>query len=166
MPNPPKPSHLKLLQGTYRKDRANPHEPRPVGGLVDPPDWLSDKQRMYWQRAIAAAPAGLLKRLDEPVLVSYAVSAAALEEATLAILRSGIVVKGTRGAPVMNPYIRAQSLANIAMMRACSEMGFTPASRTRVSVRPDESPDEDPWLRLAAENTPTKPKEGEHDPAS
>jgi P27 family predicted phage terminase small subunit len=150
MPNPPKPTALKIVQGTLRKDRANPREPKPAGALGAAPDWFSDLQRQYWDHALRSAPKGLLTQLDSTTLVSYCVAAAAFEETTQFIQKTGRVVKGSTGTAVLNPGVRAQALANAAMMKAASEMGFTPSSRARVSVG-EESAEDDPWARMAGE---------------
>lgn len=43
----PKPQELKILQGTFRKDRAK-NEPNPTGSLGDPPEHMSDHAAQCW----------------------------------------------------------------------------------------------------------------------
>ena len=46
-----KPTSMKLLEGTYRRDRANPAEPKPDVG-AEPPPWLpaDGPARDAWHR--------------------------------------------------------------------------------------------------------------------
>ena len=47
---PPKPTHLKLVTGTARKQRLNPHEPRPDPALPDPPDFINRLELLsHWR---------------------------------------------------------------------------------------------------------------------
>ncbi len=48
MPRPPKPRHMKVLQGTFRKDRTK-NEPNPTDPLGDPPDHLMPEQAECWR---------------------------------------------------------------------------------------------------------------------
>jgi len=48
MSRPPKPTQLKLIQGTMRKDRAK-NEPNPTGPLGDPPEHLTEHQASCWR---------------------------------------------------------------------------------------------------------------------
>ena len=71
---PRKPTALKVLQGTFRKDRANPNEPQPAVGSVLAPSHLSQEEREVWQvtvrvlqemRVFTQADAGMLSRYCE-----------------------------------------------------------------------------------------------------
>lgn len=54
MARPMKPTGAKILKGTFRKCRANPHEPipSPVEGIPKPPRKLSKEARKEWDRVI------------------------------------------------------------------------------------------------------------------
>ena len=58
-----KPTALKVLEGTFRKDRANLKEPKPTGDLLKAPAHFNKKQQAVWDYAIDNAPKGLLKLL-------------------------------------------------------------------------------------------------------
>lgn len=66
---PPKPTKLKLVQGTDRPDRANPREPVPPGGDVKAPSWLHGRGRAAW-KAIAPllSEMGVLTTADPQAL--------------------------------------------------------------------------------------------------
>lgn len=48
---------------------------------------------------------------------------------------------------VQNPLLAIQNRQAEILLRACSQMGFDPTSRTRIQV-PENSSEPDPWARL------------------
>jgi P27 family predicted phage terminase small subunit len=145
----PKPTPLKIVQGTFRKDRSNEREPQPSGTLCEAPDYLTPEQKEIWDYAIAHAPAGLLKKLDLSVLQVWVIACAFHREAALKVTSAGQVIKTPAGYPVINPYMANMNKQAQIMLKAASEMGFTPASRSRIVVA-EETVADDPWARLAA----------------
>ena len=64
----PKPSALKLLEGT-RADRINRNEPPMPPGSIEPPDWLDETARQHWgELAPILQSAGLLTVGDRHTL--------------------------------------------------------------------------------------------------
>ena len=146
----PKPTHLKVVQGTMRKHRANEREPKPSGDLVDAPAHFSQAQREVWDYAIEHAPKGLLKRLDLSVLEVWVVACVFHREAAEKVAVTGQVIKTPNGYPVQNPYLANLNKQAQIMLKAATEMGFTPASRSRIVVA-EETIGNDPWAMLASE---------------
>ena len=144
----PKPTALKLIQGTFRSDRANPREPKVSGDLSEAPPHFSDTQREIWDYAIANAPKGLLKRLDRSVLETWVIACVFHREAAKAVTENGQVVISPSGYPIVNPFLSNMNKQALIMLKAAAEMGFTPASRSRIVVN-DEVAAEDPWAKLA-----------------
>jgi P27 family predicted phage terminase small subunit len=139
----PKPTHLKIIAGNPGKRPLNKKEPKPEGSLTDPPDWMSNEQKKVWVKAIASAPTGLLKALDESVLVAWVVASDLHREASQKVARSGMVMRSPmKGEPIQNPYLPIINKQAQIMMKAAAEMGFTPSSRSRVSVDPGGGDDE------------------------
>ena len=69
MTRPPKPLHLHMVEGTLNVTRHRKRverEPRPVGDITDPPDWLTASQKATWRYAVRHAPPGLLKKCPAP----------------------------------------------------------------------------------------------------
>lgn len=131
----PKPSHLRVIEGSVSRYVDNPAEPVPSGDLDAPPEWLSEAQRESWKYAIAHAPAGLLKRLDRSVLAVWVVAEALHAEASQKVAKFGAVVKSpVVGMWIQSPYLAIQNKQAVIMMKAAAEMGFTPSSRTRVHL--------------------------------
>lgn len=146
----PKPTQLKVVQGTFRKDRANAREPKPSGDLTSAPVHFSDTQRELWDYAIANAPKGLLKMLDLSVLEIWVTACVFHREAAQKVATTGQIIKSPSGYPVMNPYMANMNKQAQIMLKAAAEMGFTPASRSRIVVA-EELVGDDPWAKLAAE---------------
>lgn len=146
----PKPTQLKVVTGTFRKDRANEREPKPTGDLSDAPEHFSEAQRAAWEYAIQHAPKGLLKKLDLSVLEIWVTACVFHREAAQKVATTGQVIKSPSGYPVMNPYLANMNKQAQIMLKAAAEMGFTPASRSRI-VLAEEAVGDDPWAKLASE---------------
>lgn len=131
----PKPSMLHALHG-LPGDRPLPKdEPKPVGDLWEAPDWMSDKQQESWRYAIANAPPGLLKRIDRGVLAVWVAAETVHREAAARQARSPLVITApVTGTPMQSPFIGVMNRQAQIMLKAASELGFSPVSRPRISV--------------------------------
>jgi len=128
------PTNLVLLRGNPGHRRKNPGEPRPTGALIDPPDWFDEAQAERWRYIIECAPPGLLKKLDRGALCIY-VSAEALHmKAITGIARTSLLTVGSMGQAVPNPLLKVAMANALIMLRAAAELGFTPASRSRIDA--------------------------------
>ena len=133
----PKPTWLKEVSGNPGKRRLNPHEPKPNGPLNEPPEWFTSDQKAEWSYALANAPRGLLKRLDRSVLAIWIVAEDLHRYASQQIARFGVLTKAPHsGVPVQSPFLAILNKQAIIMLKAASELGFSPASRPRISVEP------------------------------
>jgi P27 family predicted phage terminase small subunit len=132
----PKPTYLRLLQGNPGHRPLNTDEPEPEGNLIDAPETFSDRQRALWTRTLLNVPDGLLRRLDLGIFTSYIVNLAEFLDADRKVQTLGSVVKTPGGQPMQNPYVSIRNRANNAMVKAASELGFSPSSRSRVKVNP------------------------------
>lgn len=136
----PKPTHLKIVEANAGKRPLNDKEPKPSGNLYDPPDHFDDDQKASWAYAIETAPYGLLKRLDRSILVVWVVAEVLHRKATEK-LGDALLVKTPNGMPIQSPLISIINKQAAVMIKAASEMGFTPASRSRVQI--EDAGDED-----------------------
>lgn len=142
----PKPTHLKLLEGNPGRRPLNHAEPVPVGDLSEPPEWLNDSQKEGWAYAIASAPPGLLKRIDRTLLTIWVVAEDLHREASEAVTIGGAIITTRNGEVAQNPYMTVMNRQVPVMLKAASELGFTPASRSRIHLpdagkaRKDASP--------------------------
>lgn len=146
----PKPTHLKVVQGNAGKRPLNKREPKPSGDLAEAPEHFSAEQREVWAYAIAHAPKGLLKRLDLSVLEVWVKSFVLYRQAAAEVATNGQVILTPTGYPVVSPWLANMNKQAALMMKAAAEMGFTPASRSRI-VLAEEEVGSDPWAMLAAE---------------
>jgi len=135
----PKPTHLKIVTGNPGKRPLNKKEPKPKGDLVNPPAWFNETQRAEWKHIIAQAPKGLLKKLDIGILTVYVSAYCDMIAAQEKINEHGIASK--KGSTVLvSQAFHAKSRASLVLMKAASELGFTPSSRSRITV---DSPEEE-----------------------
>ncbi len=148
----PLPVAVKRIKGTLQKCRTSPHEPRPVGTLDEPPEYMSDTSKEAWRYAVVNAPAGLLTSLDASVLERWANCAGMYREALAKINRAGVaamLVKTPSGILRRSPLMDVIRDLAMEMKGYESEMGFTPASRSRVQVAQDARRTDDPWAEIA-----------------
>lgn len=131
-----KPTHLRVLDGTAGKARhATPDEPQPEGDLKVPPHWMTERQKDLWRCALATVPPGLLRELDSSCFVVWVVASDAHSEAAQKVAQYGQMVKSpVNQTPMQSPYVSIMNKQAMLMLKAASEMGFTPSSRTRVKI--------------------------------
>lgn len=143
----PKPTQLKLVQGTYRKDRVPPDEvvTEPMTEIVPPPGFLSGAARKEWQRLMPKlVKLKLFSQEDVDALVEYCQALAMQREAALDVQKRGNLIKITRVIRTSNQtreiteIVPNPSVAQFAQLhpivnRGMQRFGLNPADRTRVS---------------------------------
>jgi len=136
-----KPTKLKLLTGTARAHRLNPHEPQPDVARPDAPEHLTDAARAEWDRvAVELMALGILTHLDRGALAAYCQAYGRWNAAETALARmaardavtDGLIVKTKSGNLIQNPLVGAANKAMADMVRYAAEFGLTPSARTRV----------------------------------
>lgn len=131
----PKPTYLKLIAGNPSRRPLNMNEPRPQGNLREAPGWMSATQKAGWDYAIEHAPAGLLKLLDRSVLAVWVVAEDTHRQAAERVSQTGLLVKTPNtDTPMQSPYLPIQNKQAMIMIKAAAELGFTPSSRSQISV--------------------------------
>lgn len=115
-------------------------------------DYMSHGAKEAWQYAVTSAPAGLISALDIAVLKRWANCSGMYREALSKIDRagvSGMIIKTPSGI------LRRSALMDVIRDLALevkgyeTEMGFTPASRSRVSVQMPAPDGREPWDDIA-----------------
>jgi P27 family predicted phage terminase small subunit len=96
------------------------------------------------------AKLNLMTKLDRAALAAYCVAYAIWLEAMEQIQKYGTMIKSPTGFPIQSPYLAILNRQAEIMMRIASEFGFTPASRSRISV---PSPDQLPLFEEREEQT-------------
>jgi P27 family predicted phage terminase small subunit len=135
-----KPTHLKLVEG--RTYRLNKGEPIPPGNLAEVPAHFSDRQREVWNSTLANAPLALLKRLDAGLVECWVVAYCLHEEAVKALQSTPNIIKSPNGTPMQSPWLQILNKQTSIMIRLAAELGFSPASRARLSTEEEEADDE------------------------
>jgi P27 family predicted phage terminase small subunit len=138
---PPKPTALKLLQGTHRPDRAPKNEPKPKIEKPTCPAWLSKVAKAEWRRVSGdLVKLGLLSKLDRSALAAYCEAYAewrAMEE----LLREvGRTQESESGYVLVRPEVATRNQAAARMKAFLAEFGMSPAARTRVEAEAHAEP--------------------------
>lgn len=137
----PKPTRMKVLTGNPGKRPLNQNEPRPEPVVPDCPTELGPAAQREWARLVGElSTLNMLTTLDRAALATYCGAYALWAEATEAIQKFGAMVKSPSGYPMQSPYISIANRQAEIMMRIASEFGFTPASRSRISVPGEAAP--------------------------
>jgi len=146
----PKPTALKLIAGNPGKRALNAHEPQPRADLAASPAWLTERQQATWREVVELSPPGLLKDVDASVFAVWVVAFDLYQEASEKLARTGMLIKAPNtGVPMQSPYLAIVNRQAQIMLKAAAEMGFTPASRSRVVVKRDAIVADDPWGAIA-----------------
>jgi phage terminase small subunit len=129
----PTPTMLRVLHGNPTKEPLPKHEPKPVGDLSDPPEYFTDDQKAGWNYALAHSPPGLLKRIDRAMLAAF-IAAEDLHRQAMIEQSKGRLLWRPPGSsqPQQSPYLPIINRQALIMIKAASELGFTPVSRPRV----------------------------------
>lgn len=132
---PKKPTNLKILEGNPGKRDLNAGEPKPKPVAPERPSWITGAARKEWERlAPELENMGLLTSFDMAAFAAYCQAYAVWQEAE----RKARGVRRVTETP--NGFAQASAWETIAkqrfrdMMAAAKEFGFTPVSRTKVSV--------------------------------
>jgi phage terminase small subunit len=148
----PKPTIIKLISGNPGGRALPKDEPMPSGDLFAAPSELTPSQAEIWDYAIEHAPVGLLRSLDRDLLKTWACAVdefnrceAELSKSSPVILKGGSqritkfpngTVSTTTISPmlVVSPWCKARDAADQRKLRATCELGFSPTSRSRITL--------------------------------
>lgn len=132
-----KPTAVHKLEGTFRPvdHDVRQAEPKAPGVLAEAPAWFTENQKAGWAYAIANAPAGVLGRIDQSVLAVWVVAEDLYRQAVEKVSApgSGLIIKSpSKGEPMQNPWLAIVNKQAQILIKAASELGFSPASRPRL----------------------------------
>ena len=142
------PTGLKILRlSTKKAEKLLRSETPAPGPLFDPPEWMTKDQKLDWEYAIENAPRDVLRRADKAVLAGFIIAQDTHKKASIALNRMELLVRSPKqDLPLQNPYLPIVNRQMLLMMRAASELGFTPCSRARIDAGRTESPESfDGW---------------------
>ena len=134
---PRKPTNLKLLQGTFRSDRAERHEPKPTIEIPAMPDHLSEEAQKEWHRITPELfKLGLVSKIDFSLIVMHCESWAIYLEAKRKRIESGLIIRTAQGNAIENPFLSVEKRMIDIMRSIAIEFGMSPASRTKIDASP------------------------------
>lgn len=137
---PPKPTRLKVLEGTVRKDRANPNEPKPPAAprRATAPPWLGKGARVWWNRIRPLLVQMQVMTGADPVALGLLCDALAEYMTARAVLQRKGTTYETNGPAGRLIRRRPEwDIARDAWRRAktmLTEFGLTPAARSKVAA--------------------------------
>lgn len=135
-----KPTAIKKLEGTYRKDRHGTKDPINYGKILsipEPPPGLTDSARDSWPRiSQILINSGVLQEIDIEPLAAYCNEMAVYWDATLICQKEGFVKEDGRRHSAN--IVARDALKNA--MALMSLFGITPVHREklRVEAKPEE----------------------------
>jgi len=134
--NPSKPTALKKLQGTYRKDRAPKNELQPTIEVgLEAPSELNEWGLKLWNDiANEYLKVGLITKLDISSLMAVCMEWGVYCEAMDLLSAQGLQVTDEKGNLQTNPARKIASDAFKNCKSMCIEFGMTPASRTKIEL--------------------------------
>ena len=111
---PKKPSALKAVQGTDKKnkDRLNPNEPTPVRGIGPAHKSLGEYEKEIWDEIVGISYAGVLGEADRLVLE--------------------MMCRLT--AEMRNDYAEFTAAKLTQLSQLCGRFGMTPSDRTKIVI--------------------------------
>ena len=145
MPRKVVPTKIKLVKGTFRKDRANPNEPIYPSEIPESPKHLNEFGKVEWDRMSKIfLDQGLLSQVDMAALASYCQLFGRWSEAETDLNKEGLTLTTIQGNIIQNPLLGIANTALKLMNKCLLEFGMTPASRSKVSAKKSNKK-EDPW---------------------
>jgi len=145
----PTPTKLKLLRGNPGRRPLPENEPQIPAGIPEMPKHLNRIAKQEWRRIMPElARVGLLTRIDGTALAAYCDCYAQWAEACRKLRKTGMLVRGTKGDPIINPLLKIANQAVDRMRMYLIEFGMTPASRskTKAAPKPEERGDAEAYF--------------------
>ena len=106
------------------------------------PSWLTTDAKREWQRIMPLLiERKILTEADMGSVENYCIAIGQVREMQAMISKEGAVFTSERG-PRAHPAVKIQSDAMTRARLLASELGLTPVSRSRPSIRDDEAGDE------------------------
>tara|TARA_B110000977_G_C11037897_1_gene477791 strand:- start:1357 stop:1809 length:453 start_codon:yes stop_codon:yes gene_type:complete len=137
MANPRKPSHLKAVQGTERKDRSNPNEPVASTAIPVAPDYLSSRAvEKFLQLCGILDGMGLASRDNNDALAMLAGLIIEIEEDAILLESVGAFYMPSKESGIIraHPAVARMSSNRQRAQALLGEFGLTPAARSKVSA--------------------------------
>ena len=146
----PEPTALKLIKGNPGKRPLNKLEPVVTSNVSDEaPEWMTPRQAEDWKYHLSNCPSGMVKTLDRNTLAHYIVAHDHWMDCVAKVRAFGLTVMSPNGYPMTSPYSTDLKKYSVLTLRLAAELGFTPSSRSKISLDPEQI-ENDPWAKMAA----------------
>jgi P27 family predicted phage terminase small subunit len=152
MPKPTDNTKPSTQAGSQQDPPSEPKQSKSAK-ILECPSELSPAARQEWDRTVGELIAkGVLSTFDRGLLAVFCTSFALAMEAAQMVQKHGAMIKSPNGFPQQSPYLSHLNRQIEIMLRAGSELGFSPAARSRIFsfdhknalVLETFEPDEDP----------------------
>ena len=131
----PKPTAIRRLEGNRGKRAWNHDEPQPPDAMPRCPDHLAPVAKTEWRRvARTLHRMGVLTTIDRAALAAYCQSYAKWVEAEGKMKETPPLVKTPSGYVQQSPWLTIANKQLELMGRFMTELGMTPAARSRVTA--------------------------------
>jgi P27 family predicted phage terminase small subunit len=131
----PKPTAIRRREGNRGKRAWNHDEPIPPDGIPRCPDHLGPVARTEWRRVARALHGmGVLTLVDRAALAAYCAAYGRWVEAEQKLKEAPTLYKTASGYVQQSPWLGIANKQLELMGRYMTELGMTPAARSRVSV--------------------------------
>jgi len=154
MPNKPKPSALRIVEGNPGKRPLPENEPQPQAGAPSAPKHLSASARKHWRTVCRQLKkANVMTHLDADALAMYCETFSLWMDAAADVQDRGMLLEFEKESKAglvytaveVNPHVKIAAKAFDQLRLMMIEFGMTPSSRTRVSTVPSGKKEPDPW---------------------
>lgn len=123
-----KPAHLKVIQGTKRKDRSNPKAPELENMVPDASESLPKESKAeYLKLSILLNNMGVLTEADQGELENLSIARAQIKHLSNKLFKTSDLKEFRRVQIALNDAIRISASLSL-------RFGLSPADRDRVSV--------------------------------
>lgn len=130
----PKPTAVRRMEGNRGKRAWNHDEPQPPDGIPRCPAHLAPGARTEWRRVARSLHAmGVLTLIDRAALAAYCQTYAKWVEAEQKLKETPPLLKTPSGYVQQSPWVAIANKQLELMGRYMTELGMTPASRSRVA---------------------------------
>lgn len=145
---PRKPTEIKKLEGTYRKDRDISKNIPKFTRLIsagEAPDWFNAEQKSVFEFITGELiRINILETVDIDLIIAYCIERAAYFKNSEIVNRVGTTKMTKNGYTTLRTESVAARFHLSNMMALAREFGFTPASRQKLLIKDKDKPDEDP----------------------
>jgi P27 family predicted phage terminase small subunit len=149
----PRPTVIKILRGTTRKDRLNPAEPKLERATeafdVPPLELEGDPVAIAeWSRVVPMLRRiGLVSEAERSTLIALCQQWSRYLEAQKEIREHGAIDPGGDHGPVMNPNVAVADKSLGHCLKLWAELGLTPSGRSKMAALPQTEP-ENQWAGM------------------